>query len=47
MTSHDWGRDLDAYERVLVIDRLLLADGRPAEVRRALGDLRVGNHHCG
>ncbi len=47
VSSHDWGRDLDAYDRVLVVDRRLLADGRPAEVRRALGDLRVGNHHCG
>ncbi len=47
VSSHDWGRDLDAYDRVLVIDRQLLADGAPAEVRRTLGDLRVGNHHCG
>lgn len=47
VSSHDWGKDLDAYDRVLVIDRHLLADGRPAEVRHALGDLRVGNHHCG
>jgi zinc/manganese transport system ATP-binding protein len=47
VSSHDWGSDLDAYDRVLVIDRRLLADGRPAEVRSALGDLRVGNHHCG
>jgi zinc/manganese transport system ATP-binding protein len=47
VSSHDWGRDLDAYDRVLVLDRQLLADGTPQEVRHALGDLRVGNHCCG
>jgi zinc/manganese transport system ATP-binding protein len=47
VSSHDWGRDLDAYDRVLVLDRQLLADGTPQAVRHALGDLRVGNHCCG
>ena len=47
VSSHDWGHDLDAYDRVLVLDRRLLADGSPHQVRRALGDLRVGNHRCG
>jgi zinc/manganese transport system ATP-binding protein len=47
VSSHDWGRDLDAYDRVLVLDRRLLADGTPHAVRHALGDLRVGNHCCG
>ena len=47
VSSHDWGRDLDAYDRVLVLDRQLLADGTPHVVRHALGDLRVGNHCCG
>ena len=47
VSSHDWGRDLDAYDRVLVLDRCLLADGTPHAVRHALGDLRVGNHCCG
>ena len=47
VSSHDWGHDLDAYDRVLVLDRQLLADGSPPQVRRALGDLRVGNHRCG
>jgi zinc/manganese transport system ATP-binding protein len=32
---------------VLVLDRCLLADGTPQQVRHALGDLRVGNHCCG
>jgi zinc/manganese transport system ATP-binding protein len=47
VSSHDWGRDLDAYDRVLVLDRQLQADGTPQAVRHALGDLRVGNHCCG
>jgi len=47
VSSHDWGRDLDAYDRVLVLDRCLLADGSPQQVRQSLGDLRVGNHCCG
>ncbi|MCP9791027.1 ABC transporter ATP-binding protein [Vulcanococcus limneticus Candia 3F8] len=47
VSSHDWGRDLDSYDRVLVLDRRLLADGTPAQVRRSLGDLHVGNHCCG
>lgn len=47
VSSHDWGRDLDAYDRVLVLDRQMLADGTPQQVRQALGDLRVGNHCCG
>ena len=47
VSSHDWGRDLDTYDRVLVLERQLLADGTPQQVRQALGDLRVGNHCCG
>ena len=47
VSSHDWGRDLDAYDRVLVLDRHLLADGSPGDVRQSLGELRVGNHCCG
>lgn len=46
VSSHDWGPDLDAYDRVLVLDRHLLADGTPQQVRQALGDLRLGNHCC-
>ncbi|MFM8975284.1 MAG: metal ABC transporter ATP-binding protein [Vulcanococcus sp.] len=46
VSSHDWGPDLDAYDRVLVLDRHLLADGTPQQVRQALGDLRLG-HQCG
>lgn len=47
VSSHDWGPDLDRYDRVLVLDRQLLADGTPHHVRQTLGDLRLGNHCCG
>jgi len=32
---------------VLVLDRVLLADGTAQQVRQSLGDLRAGNHCCG
>jgi len=47
VSSHDWGSDLDSYDRVLVLDRQLLADGSPAHVRHTLGHLRVAHHGCG
>lgn len=48
VSSHDWGEALDSYDRVIVLDRRVLADGPPAEVRSALtGLVNPGNHHCG
>ena len=48
VSSHDWGEALDSYDRVIVVDRCVLADGPPAEVRCALkGLVNPGNHHCG
>jgi zinc/manganese transport system ATP-binding protein len=48
VSSHDWGEALDSYDRVIVLDRSVLADGPPAEVRRSLkGLVNPGNHHCG
>ena len=48
VSSHDWGEALDSYDRVIVVDRCVLADGPPAEVRRSLkGLVNPGNHHCG
>ena len=48
VSSHDWGEALDVYDRVLVLDRRLLADGTPAQVRGALTALTdMGNHACG
>ncbi len=47
VSSHDWGSDLEAYDRVLVLDRHLLAQGTPAQVRQTLGELRLAPHGCG
>ncbi len=48
VSSHDWGEALDSFDRVIVVDRRVLADGPPAEVRRALkGLVNPGNHLCG
>ena len=48
VSSHDWGDALDSYDRVIVLNRRVLADGPPEEVRRALkGLVNPGNHHCG
>ena len=48
VSSHDWGEALDSYDRVIVVDRRVLADGPPSEVRRSLkGLVNPGNHHCG
>ena len=48
VSIHDWGDALDSYDRVIVLNRRVLADGPPEEVRRALkGLVNPGNHHCG
>ena len=47
VSSHDWGAALQAYDRVLVIDRVLLADGQPDVVQGQLGAMTMGNHRCG
>ena len=47
VSSHDWGPALNAYDRVLVLDQVLRADGTPDQVRQALDDVTMGNHYCG
>ncbi len=47
VSSHDWGPALNAYDRVLVLDQVLRADGTPDQVRHALDDVTMGNHYCG
>lgn len=48
VSSHDWGEALDVYDRVIVLDRSVQADGTPAQVRHALTALTdMGNHCCG
>jgi len=47
VSSHDWGPALQSYDRVLVLDRVLRADGTPEEVQQTLNDVTMGNHYCG
>ena len=48
VSSHDWGEALDLYDRVIVLQGRVLADGSPAAVRRSLSGLvDPGNHCCG
>ena len=49
VSSHDWGSALDSYDRVVVLDRKVLAAGSPAEVRDKLNDMTclMGSHCCG
>ena len=39
VSSHDWGKALDSYDRVLVINKQLVADGTPSEVRSTITDM--------
>ena len=49
VSSHDWGSALESYDRVVVLDRRVLAAGSPAEVRNQLNDMAclMGSHCCG
>jgi len=37
VSNHDWGSALDLFDRVIVLDARVVADGPPAQVRRTLG----------
>jgi zinc/manganese transport system ATP-binding protein len=47
VSGHDWGEALRSYDRVVVLDRRILADGSPAAVHHTLGEVSMGNHRCG
>jgi len=49
VSSHDWGSALDSYDRVVVLDRKVLAAGSPADVRDKPNDMTclMGSHCCG
>ena len=46
VSSHDWGEALDAYDRVIVLDRNVLADGTPDDVRHRLREMTSMGNHC-
>ena len=37
--SHDWGTSLDAYDKVVVLDKIILASGNPEEVQEKLSSI--------
>lgn len=39
VSSHDWGKALDSYDRVFLINKRLVASGTPSEVRRTITDM--------
>lgn len=49
VSSHDWGKALDSYDQVVVMDRQILAHGSPNSVREKLSDMTymMGSHCCG
>ena len=48
VSSHDWGQALNAYDKVITLDRTVLAFGTPEEVRSRLESISsMGNHCCG
>jgi zinc/manganese transport system ATP-binding protein len=48
VSSHDWGNALDSYDKVVVLDRDVLADGTPDVVRDKLTDITcmMGTNCC-
>jgi len=46
VSSHDWGSALDQYDRVIVLDGRVLADGSPDQIRHRLGDQLDPGAHC-
>ena len=48
VSSHDWGESLNAYDKVVALDKTVLACGTPDEVRTKLKEIScMGNHCCG
>jgi len=48
ISSHDWGRSLNAYDQVVALDKSVLATGTPHEVQTKLDSINcMGNYCCG
>ena len=39
VSSHDWGTSLNAYDQVVVLDKIILASGNPKEVQEKLSSI--------
>ena len=39
VSSHDWGASLNSYDKVVVLDKIILASGNPQEVQEKLSSI--------
>jgi len=39
VSSHDWGTSLNSYDKVIVLDKIILASGNPQEVQEKLSSI--------
>ena len=39
VSSHDWGTSLNSYDKVVVLDKIILASGNPKEVKEKLSSI--------
>ena len=47
ISSHDWGKSLNGYDKVIALDKTVLASGSPHEVQEKLDSIScMGNHCC-
>ncbi len=47
VSSHEWGKSLDTYDKVVALDKTILAFGRPQEVQEKLNSITcMGNYCC-
>ena len=47
VSSHDWGKALNAYDKVIALDKTVLASGSPNEVQEQLDSISsMGNYCC-
>ena len=48
VSSHDWGKSLNAYDKVIALNKTVLAEGSPQAVQAKLDSINcMGNYCCG
>ena len=48
VSSHDWGDSLNKYDKVIVLDKKVLASGTPKSIQEKLDDITImeGKNYC-
>ncbi|KGG14894.1 Zinc ABC transporter [Prochlorococcus sp. MIT 0602] len=46
VSSHEWGKSLDIYDKVVALDKTVLASGKPQEVQEKLESIRCISNYC-